>query len=109
MQVENLHDRLVRRKGQQVGHVLAPGVARRVGQLVRLRAVDPALVGEKQDPVMGGGDEEVLHEVVLAQGRTAHPSATAPLRAIQPPQGSLCISAAGDRDDHILLGDEVFH
>ena len=42
-------------------------VTRGVGQHVGLRAVDPAKVGEEQDPVMGGGHEEVAHHIIALQ------------------------------------------
>ena len=105
--VEDLGDLLVGLEGQQVGDVLAPGVAAGVGQLVGLGPVDPALVGEEQQPVVGRRDEEVVDDVVAAQLRAAHALAAAPLRAVVVDLGALGVAAAGDRDDDVLLGDEV--
>src|SRR5699024_12602158 len=88
-------------------HVLALRVARRLGQLVALGAVDAALIGEEQQPAVGGGGEEVLHHVVLAQGGAAHPLAAALLGAVLVLSGALDVAAAGDGDDHVLLGYAV--
>ena len=60
---------LVRLEGHHVCHVLALGVAARLGKLVALGAVHAAVVGEEQQPVVRGGDEEVLDDVVAAQLR----------------------------------------
>src|SRR5690606_15388369 len=49
---ERLSGALVRLERQQVGYVLAPCYPVRLGKLVRLRAVYPALVSEEQDPVV---------------------------------------------------------
>ena len=89
--------------------MLAAGVARRLRQLVRLGAVDPAVVGEEQDPLVRGGGEEVLHHVVGPQGGAAHALASALLRPVLVGAGALGVAAAGDRDDHVLLGDQVLH
>ncbi len=59
--------------------MLALGRTGLFGQLVRLGPVHPALVGEEQQPVMGGRDEEVLDDVVLAQRSTLHALATTAL------------------------------
>ena len=82
-------------------------VAAALGQLVRLRPVDAAEVGEEQQPVVRRRDEEVVDDVVLAQLRAAHALAAAPLRAVVVGPRALGVAAAGDRDDDLLLGDEV--
>ena len=106
-QVEDLGDLLVGLERQQVRDVLAAGIAAGVGQLVGLRPVDPALVGEEQQPVVGRRHEEVLDDVVLAQLRAAYALAAAALRPVEVGLGALGVAAAGDRDDDVLLGDEV--
>jgi hypothetical protein len=70
---DDLRDRLVRLEGQDVGHVLAARVAVGLGQLVRLGPVDPALVGEEQQPVVRRRHEEVLDDVVLLQAAPCTP------------------------------------
>src|SRR5699024_4903380 len=47
--------------------------------------------------------------VVLAQGRAAHALAAALLGAVLVLAGALDVAAARDRDDHVLLRDEVLH
>ena len=96
-------------KRQQPGDVTALGVARRLGQVVGLGAVDPAGGGEEQQPVVVGGRDEVLDDVVAAQGRAAHALAAALLGAVLVGAGALGVAAAGDRDDEVLVGDQVLH
>ena len=79
------------------------------GDLVGLGAVDAAEVGEKEQPVVRGGDEEVFDHVVAAQLGAAHALATALLRAVVVRAGALGEAVAGDGDDDVLFGDEVFH
>ena len=62
--------------------MLALGVAPALGQLVGLGAIDATQVGEKQQPAVGGGDEEVVDDVVFAQGRALDPLAKRVLRLI---------------------------
>ena len=44
--------------------MLALGVATTLLYLVGLRAVDAALIREEQQPMVGGGDEEMLDHVI---------------------------------------------
>ena len=78
--VEHLGDLLVRLQGEQVRDVLTLGVAAGLLHLVRLGAVDAAGVREEQQPVVGGGDEEVLDHVVGTQLRALDPATAAVLR-----------------------------
>ena len=78
-----------------------------VGDLVDLQPVDPAAVGEDQDVGVGGGDEEVGDEVLVLG---LHPHAAAPaalLRAVARDRGALDVAGVGDRDRHVLVGDQV--
>ena len=109
MQVQHLGDVFVRLEGQQVGHVLALGVPAGLGQFVGLGPVDAPEVGEEQQPVVGGGDEEVLHDVVAAQLGTLDALAAALLRAVVVAARALDVAAAGDGDHHFLFGNQVFH
>ena len=88
--------------------MLAAGVAAGLGQLVGLGPVDPALVGEEQDPVVGRGDEEVVDDVVGAQlrrrGTPLPPRRCARYRSVlvrlaYPPWVIVT--------DDVLLGDQV--
>ena len=64
-----LGNSFTRLESQQVGYVLALGVATTLRQLICLGAVNAAQVSEEQQPVVGGGDEEVLYYVIFTQGR----------------------------------------
>ena len=63
----------------QVRDRLALAVGADVGNLVDLQPVDPAAVGEDQDVGVGGGDEEVADEVLLARAHADAALAAAPL------------------------------
>ncbi len=78
-----------------------------LGQLVRLGPIHPALGGEEQQPVVGGADEEVLDDVFLLELRALDALAAALLRPVQIGPGPLGVAGLGDRDDHVLAGDEV--
>ena len=56
---------------------------------------------------MRGAHEEVRDDVVLLQRGALHALAAAPLRAVEVGLGALRVAGAGDRDDHVLDGDEV--
>ena len=56
---------------------------------------------------MRGGDEEVTHDVVLLQLGSADTLAAALLGAVQVGAGPLGVPGLGDRDHHVLAGDEV--
>ena len=103
----HLGDPLIGLERQDVGDVLAPGRARLLRQLMRLGPVDPAPVGEEQQPVVGRGDEEVLDDVVLAQRRALHAPAAPLLRAVEVGLGALGVAAAGHRDHDVFVGDQV--
>ncbi len=89
--------------------MLPLGVPAGLGQLVRLRPVDPAEVGEEQQPVVGRRGEEVVDHVLAAQLRPADALAAPALRAVLVDARALGVPPAGDRDDDLLLRDEVLH
>ena len=106
-QGEHLRDLLVRLEGQEVGDMLTLGIATRLRQLVGLRAIDAALGREEEDPVVRRRHEEVLYDVVLAQGGALDPAAAPALLAIEIGLGALGIAARGDGDNDVVLGDEI--
>ena len=79
-----------------------------VGDLVDLQPVDAAAVGEDQDVGVRRGDEEVARRsprpCVFIPTR---PAAAAPLRAVGRDRGALDVAGVGDRDRHVLVGDQV--
>ncbi len=79
----------------------------RLGQLVRLRAVDATLRREEQQPVVRGRHEEVLDDVVLLELGTLDALAAALLRAVQVGARALGVTGLGDGDDDVLACDEV--
>ena len=82
-------------------------LARRVRDGVHLRREDPAAVGEEQRPVVGVGHEQVLDGVLLARDVADDALAAAVLAAVRADRLALDVAAAADRDDDVLVGDEV--
>ena len=74
---------------------------------MRLHAVDLALRGEEQHPVVGGGGEHVLHHVLFLEVLPANTAAPASLATERVDRQTLHVPGARDRDDHVLLVDEV--
>src|SRR5215203_6671869 len=85
----------------------AARVAACLRQLPDLGAIYPAFVGEKQDPMVVGGDKEMIDFIVGAQGRPAYPLATTFLHPIKISVGALGVTASGDGHHHFGVGDEV--
>src|SRR5699024_5914941 len=104
---QHLRDLLVGQEAEQSGDVAAAGVASRLGQHPHLRPVDTPGIGEDQDPLVVGGGEQVVHLVVGPQCGTTDPLAAAALHPVLVGAGALGVAAAGDGDDHVLVGDQV--
>src|SRR5439155_9305960 len=85
----------------------ALGLAGRVRDGVDLRREDPAAVREEQGPVMGVRDEQVLDRVLLAGDVADDPLPATGLAAIGRDRLALDVAATADRDDDVLVGDEV--
>ena len=88
--------------------MLATSGAGCFGQFVGLEAIDQTKVGEEQDPVVRGADEEVADNIVLLQLGTTHTLAAAFLAAVEVNLGALGITGRGQGDDDVFTGDEVF-
>ena len=91
----------------QVDDRHALGLAARVGDRVDLGAEHAAAVGEEQRPVVGVGGEQVLDRVLLAGDVADDPLAAAMLAAVGRDRLALDVAAAADRDDDVLVGDQV--
>ena len=85
----------------------ALGLAARVDDGVDLGREDPAAVGEEERPVVRVGDEEVLDGVFLAGHVADDPLAAAGLAAVGGHRLALDVAAPADRDDDVLVGDQV--
>jgi hypothetical protein len=94
-QREDVHERAALRR------------ALRLRQLVDLRAVDLAAVGEEQQVVVRRADEEVLDVVAVLHVHAGHADAAAALLAVGRQRQGLDVAGLRDRDDHLLVGDQV--
>ena len=105
--VDDGRDLLVVLDGKQVDDGRALGLTAAERNLVHLLAIDLTLVGEEEHVVMRRGDEELLDEVVFLELDATHTLAAALLLAVGGNGQALDVAAARDRDDHVLVGDEV--
>src|SRR5581483_11134138 len=85
----------------------ALGLALGVGEVVGLREEDAAALGEEEDVVVRVADEEVADGVLLAGDHAGDAFAAAALQAVALEGHALDVAAVGDRDDGLLVGDEV--
>ena len=92
----------------EVAHVLALAGGADVGNLVDLQPVDAACIGEDQDVGVGGGDEEMLDEILVARLHARASRASATLHAVGGDGRALEVAGMADRDGHLLVGNEVF-
>ena len=75
---------------------------------MNLEFVDHAIVREDHDVGMRRSDEEML-DVVAALGGSAKSSfAAASLALISRNRRSLDVTAVGDRDRHVFVGNQIF-
>ncbi len=74
---------------------------------MHLQPVDLADGGEEEQVVVGRGDEEVLDVVLVFQLHAHDADAAAPLLPVRRDGQALHVAGARDRDDHVLLGDQV--
>ena len=101
-------DGLALLKRQQVHDGRAARMAGCLRQLVDLQAIYLALSGEEQHEGVRGRDEQVLDVVVVLQVHRLHALAAALLLTVRGNGQALDVAGLRDRDDHTLLGDEVF-
>ena len=99
---------LLRAEIEKIDDRLAPGDSASLRKFMNLHPVDLSGIGEEEDIVMGGSDEEVFYKILFLD-IDAHLSLSAAMLAPVEADGiSLDISRVGDRHHHILFGDQVF-
>ena len=101
-------DGLARLQPDQVADVLAFAGGADVGNFVHLQPVDAAGVGEDQNVGVGGGDEQMLDEILVARLHAGAARASAALHAVGGDRRALHVAAVADRDCDLLVGDQVF-
>ena len=83
-------------------------LAARLGKRVDLRDEDPPAVGEEEDVVVGVGHQQVLYRVFFAGQHGELAAASAALASECPNLLPLDVAPLGERDHHVLRGDQVF-
>ena len=104
---EHRLDALALAQRQDVDQRAALRRALRLGQLVDLGAVDLAAVGEEEQEVVRRAHEEVLDVVAVLHVHPGHAHAAAVLLAVGGQRQRLDVAGLRDRDDHLLVGDQV--
>src|SRR5690625_980963 len=99
---------LVAFEWQDVAHVRAACVAVGFGQVVDLLAVDAAPVGEEQHVIVRAAHQQQAVDVVFLGALGGNAAAAADLGPVQRRRGAFDVTAAGQRDHHLLFGDQVF-
>src|SRR5699024_4131304 len=92
-----------------VRNVLTARIPTTLGKFIRLGAIDPPVVGEKQQPVVSSGGKEVVHHILGSQCGPTHAFTAASLSAIVIGPRALGVSVVGDGDNDIFFWNEVFH
>ena len=100
-------DALVLAQRQHVAEVAALRRAAGLRQVVDLRAVDLAAVREEQQVVVRRAHEEVLDVVVVLEVHAGDADPAAALLAVGRERQRLDVAGVRDRDDHLLVGDQV--
>src|SRR5205823_443762 len=100
-------DRLPLAEREEVDHRLPLRLPPAFRDLVHLEPVDLAERGEEQQKGVGRGDEQVRDDVLLLRLHARHALAAAPLAPIGLDVRPLDVARARDRDDHLLVGEQV--
>ena len=95
-------------KDDQVADVFALAGGADVGNFVDLQPVDAAGVGEDEDVGVGGGDEQMLDEILVAGLHAGAARAAAALHAVGGDRRALHVAGVADGDRDLLVGDQVF-
>ena len=78
-----------------------------LGNVEHAQPVDLAGVGEAQQRVVAVGDQQVFHEILVAQPRRGPSRAAPALRLVDRQRLGLGVAPVRDRHHHVLLGDEI--
>ena len=93
---------------EQVDDRLALGGASALGQFIHFQPMHPPLVGEVQDVVVRGGDEQVLDEIFFLGAHRGYALAAPALPAVHRHGDALDVAGMGNGHHHVLFGDQVF-
>ena len=93
---------------EQALHGFALARRAHVGNLVDLEPVDAAGVGKAEQEGVGGIDDQLRDEILLARLHAHASRAAAPLLAIDADGRALQVALVAHRDGDLLVGDQVF-
>ncbi len=94
--LNQIHDRFAASRGRGIGH------------FVDLHLVNHAIVGEDHQVSVRRSDEQMLDEVLVLGHRAESAFAAAALALISGDRRALDVTALGDGDRHVFVGDQVF-
>ena len=100
-------DLLFRLQREHVDDGLAARVARALRHFPDLEPIDPALVGEAQDPVVRVGNEELVYPVVFLGLCRLFAAAAPALRAVFADRLALDVAGVAERDDDVGRRDQI--
>ena len=106
-QGQNGGDSLAVVQGQEVDERPALGGARPLGDAEHPQPVHLAGVGEAQQGVVAVGGQQMFDEVLVAQARGGASGAASTLRLVDRQRLGLGVAPVGDRDHHVLFGNEI--
>ena len=101
-------DRFACLDGKKIHHRLAKRLRRRLRKLVAFQLIDHASRGEEQNRRMRIGDKQPGDEILVPCLHAGAALATTTLRPVDRQRHPLDVAAVADRNDHILLLDQVF-
>src|SRR5262245_22480069 len=101
-------DPLGRRQADQVDDGLAAAGRRGVGDLMDFQFIDLSLMGEDHQVAVGRCDEDVRDDVLRPRAHALAPGPAAPLRFIHRQRRAFDVARMGQRDNHVLVRDQVF-
>ena len=101
-------NRFARLQTNQVADMLSLASGADIRNLIHLQPVNAPGVGEDQNVGVGGIDEKVLDEVLVARLHAGPARASAALHAVRGDRRALHVAAVTDCDGDLLVGNQVF-
>ena len=88
--------------------MLSASIATSIREFMDFGAIDPALVGEEEQPIMGRCGEEVFDNVILFKCSSFYAFTATTLGAIEISAGAFCVAASRNRHNNFLVRNQIF-